>query len=42
MNYYRQERRLDDIAAFLARILDPATTEVTRANEVYWLNRILS
>jgi spectinomycin phosphotransferase len=42
LTYYRQERRLDDVAAFLARILDPATAEVTRANELYWLNRILA
>jgi spectinomycin phosphotransferase len=42
MTYYRQERRLDDIALFLANILDPEITEVTRANELYWLRRILA
>ena len=42
MSYYRQERRLDDIANFLSTSIDPATSDVTRANELYWLRRILN
>ena len=41
LSYYRCERRLDDIAQFLATVLDPGTSDITRANELHWLRRLL-
>ncbi|MER7891258.1 aminoglycoside phosphotransferase family protein [Micromonospora sp. NPDC094482] len=40
LSYYRSERRLDDIAAFLASILKPEASPEARANDLHWLTRI--
>lgn len=40
LGYYRDERRLDDVAAFLRGILDPAASPESRANDLHWLTRI--
>lgn len=38
--YYRDERRLDDVAAFLGSILDPAASPQARAGDLHWLTRV--
>ncbi|SCG45382.1 phosphotransferase enzyme family protein [Micromonospora humi] len=40
LSWYREERRLDDVAAFLAGVLDPQASAESRANDLYWLTRI--
>jgi spectinomycin phosphotransferase len=42
LRYYRQERRLDDIALCAAAILDKSTGEATQAHELDLLTRILA
>jgi spectinomycin phosphotransferase len=42
LRYYRDERRLDDIALFAATVLDKSATEATRAHELDLLTRILA
>ncbi|MEE3919333.1 hypothetical protein V2I01_16310 [Micromonospora sp. BRA006-A] len=40
LSYYRSERHLDDVAAFLGSILDPEASTESRANDLHWLTRI--
>ncbi|MGY4913427.1 phosphotransferase enzyme family protein [Micromonospora aurantiaca (nom. illeg.)] len=40
LSYYRSERHLDDVAAFLGSILDPEASTESRASGLYWLTRI--
>ncbi|MEW2441502.1 phosphotransferase enzyme family protein [Micromonospora marina] len=40
LSYYRGERHLDDVAAFLAGILSPEASAESRANDLHWLTRI--
>lgn len=40
LRYYRSERHLDDVAAFLRSILDPGASPESRANDLHWLTRI--
>ncbi|WP_435149450.1 phosphotransferase enzyme family protein [Micromonospora aurantiaca (nom. illeg.)] len=40
LRYYRSERHLDDVAAFLGSILDPEASTESRASDLYWLTRI--
>ncbi|PTA46582.1 phosphotransferase enzyme family protein [Micromonospora sp. RP3T] len=40
LSYYRAERHLDDVAAFLAGILAPGAGAESRANDLHWLTRI--
>ncbi|MFG1678169.1 phosphotransferase enzyme family protein [Micromonospora sp. NPDC049282] len=40
LSYYRAERHLDDVAAFLAGILDSRASAESRANDLHWLTRI--
>lgn len=40
LSYYRAERHLDDVAAFLAGVLDPGASAEARANDRHWLTRI--
>ncbi len=40
LSYYRSERHLDDVAAFLAGILSPEASAESRANDLHWLTRI--
>ncbi|MCZ7472777.1 MULTISPECIES: aminoglycoside phosphotransferase family protein [unclassified Micromonospora] len=40
LRYYRSERHLDDVAAFLGSILDPEASTESRANDLHWLTRI--
>ncbi|QLQ37216.1 phosphotransferase enzyme family protein [Micromonospora robiginosa] len=40
LSYYRAERHLDDVAAFLAGVLDPGASAESRANDLHWLTRI--
>ncbi|WP_435586383.1 phosphotransferase enzyme family protein [Micromonospora aurantiaca (nom. illeg.)] len=40
LSYYRSERHLDDVAAFLGSILDPEASTESRASDLYWLTRI--
>ncbi|TDC35167.1 aminoglycoside phosphotransferase family protein [Micromonospora sp. 15K316] len=40
LNYYRSERHLDEVAAFLGSILDPEASPESRANDLHWLTRI--
>ncbi|NUT34762.1 MAG: aminoglycoside phosphotransferase family protein [Hamadaea sp.] len=40
LSYYRAERHLDDVASFLASILDPAASAQSQANDLHWLTRI--
>lgn len=40
LSYYRSERHLDDVAAFLRSILNPEASPESRANDRYWLTRI--
>jgi spectinomycin phosphotransferase len=40
LSYYRSERHLDDVTAFLGSILDPAASPEARANDLHWLTRI--
>ncbi len=41
LRYYRHERRLDDIALFMATVLDESVTEASRRQELELLMRIL-
>ncbi|KAB1138102.1 aminoglycoside phosphotransferase family protein [Micromonospora sp. AMSO12t] len=40
LSYYRSERHLDDVAAFLRSVLNPEASPESRANDQYWLTRI--
>ncbi|MFF5174008.1 phosphotransferase enzyme family protein [Micromonospora sp. NPDC000089] len=40
LRYYRDERRLDDVAAFLDSILDPEAGPEASRNDLHWLTRI--
>ncbi|MGA4686656.1 phosphotransferase enzyme family protein [Micromonospora sp. AB353] len=40
LSYYRSERHLDDVAAFLGSILNPEASTESRASDLYWLTRI--
>ncbi|MEU4633572.1 aminoglycoside phosphotransferase family protein [Micromonospora chalcea] len=40
LSYYRGERHLDDVAAFLRSILDSEASPESRANDLHWLTRI--
>ncbi|SCL38318.1 phosphotransferase enzyme family protein [Micromonospora aurantiaca (nom. illeg.)] len=40
LSYYRGERHLDDVAAFLGSILGPEASAESRANDLHWLIRI--
>lgn len=40
LSYYRSERHLDDVAAFLQSILDSEGSPESRAHDLYWLTRI--
>jgi len=40
LSYYRSERDLDDVATFLASILNPDASAESRANDLHWLTRI--
>ena len=40
LSYYRNERHLDDVTAFLGSILDPEASAESRANDLHWLTRI--
>ncbi|MEU9509148.1 aminoglycoside phosphotransferase family protein [Micromonospora sp. NPDC048170] len=40
LSYYRSERHLDDVTAFLRGILSPGASPESRANDLYWLTRI--
>ncbi|NUR71685.1 MAG: aminoglycoside phosphotransferase family protein [Hamadaea sp.] len=40
LSYYRSERHLDDVAVFVASILNPEASPESRANDLHWLIRI--
>ena len=40
LGYYRSERHLDDVASFLAGVLNPDAGAESRANDLHWLTRI--
>ncbi|MFI7577854.1 hypothetical protein [Micromonospora sp. NPDC049497] len=40
LSYYRSERHLDDVTAFLRSILSSEASSESRANDLHWLTRI--
>jgi spectinomycin phosphotransferase len=40
LSYYRGERHLDDVAAFLRSILSSEASAESRANDLHWLTRV--